>query len=361
MSKKIYIFILSTALMHTNKVNSQDFHFSQFGEAPQLINPSLTGVSSVLKASVIYRDQWRTVTVPYKTYGFSLESRLKTSSWEQVDGKSMTFTKKSFNRFAGGLSFYSDKAGDGNLRTTQFNVNLATFVPLNKESNLSLGLQGSVVQRKIDFSNLVFSNQYNGTGYDASMANGENSKSFSFIYPDLGAGINWNYTGSEKLIVANRQKKANIGLAIFHINRPKQSYLVSSTPKIGFKYVFHGDFAIGLPHTNVAIAPSFLIQLQNTSHEIIAGTAVKYYIKENSKYTGIIQRTSVGFGAYYRYGDAVIFSFSYDKKQQYGIGISYDMNISGLTKVSKLSGGPEITLRYNTGNAFLYQKKAKPD
>lgn len=360
MSKKIYILILSLVFINTCKIKAQDFRFSQYTEVPQLVNPALTGASAIFKASVIYRDQWRTVTVPYKTYGFSVESRFKTSSWEQVPGKSMTFTKKSFNRFAGGLSFYSDKAGDGNLRTTQFNVNLATFVPLSRESNLSIGFQGSVVQRKIDFSNLIFSNQYNGAGYDASMANGENSKSFSFIYPDLGAGINWNYTGSEKLIVANRQKKANVGLAIFHINRPQQTYLMSSTPKIGFKYVFHGDFVIGVPRTNIAFAPSFLAQLQNSNHEIVAGTAVKYYIKENSKYTGIIQRTSIGFGAYYRYRDAVIFSFSYDKKQQYGIGISYDMNISGLSKVSKLSGGPEITLRYNTGNAYLFQKKVNP-
>lgn len=360
MSKKLFTLILSAVFLKTFNCTAQDFHFSQFNEAQHMINPALTGVSSPLKANIIYRDQWRTVTIPYKTYGFSVDTRFKTSSWEQVEGKSMTFTKKNFNRFAGGLSFYSDQAGDGNLRTTQLNINLSTFVPINRESNLSIGIQGSVVQRKIDFSNLVFSNQYSGTGYDASMANGENSKAFSFIYPDLGAGINWNYTGSEKLIVANKQKKANVGLAIYHINRPKQSYLAYSAPKINFKYVFHGDFIIGLPKTNVAIAPSFLVQLQNTSHEIIAGTAIKYYIKENSKYTGIIQRTSVGFGAHYRYRDAVILSFSYDKNQKYGIGISYDLNVSGLTKVSKLSGGPEITLRYNTGNAYLFQKKVNP-
>lgn len=54
---------------------SQDFHFSQFNETPDLVNPALTGVSNIMRASIIYRDQWRSVTVPYTTYGVSVESR----------------------------------------------------------------------------------------------------------------------------------------------------------------------------------------------------------------------------------------------------------------------------------------------
>ncbi|MDF2453787.1 MAG: hypothetical protein K0S26_3291 [Bacteroidota bacterium] len=360
MIKPIFIFLFTGVLLAGHRTSAQDFHFSQFNENSSLINPALTGASGILKASLAYKDQWRTVTTPYKTYGVSVESRLKTSAWKAIEGKSMTFSKQSFSRFAGGLAFYSDKAGDGNLRTTQVNLSLATFVPINKNSNLSLGLQGSMVQRKIDFSNLVFSNQYGGSGYDASIANGENAKSSSFIYPDLAAGLNYNYAKPEKLVVANNQKKINIGVAVYHLNQPKQSYLVASSPKINFKYVLHGDFLIGIPRSNIAIAPAYLMQLQATNYEVIAGTSIKYYIKEDSKYTGIIQRTSVSFGAFYRYNDALILSVGYDKKQQFGIGFSYDLNLSGLTKVSKISGGPEITLRFNSSNPYLFQKKVNP-
>ena len=58
-------------------IKAQDLHFSQFNENPSLINPALTGANSVMRASAVYRDQWRTVTVPYKTYGVSFESRFK--------------------------------------------------------------------------------------------------------------------------------------------------------------------------------------------------------------------------------------------------------------------------------------------
>jgi type IX secretion system PorP/SprF family membrane protein len=340
-------------------LKSQDLHFSQFNENPSLVNPALTGATSVFRASAIYRDQWRSVTAPYKTYGVSVESRFKTTNWNKVEGKSMTFTKSSFSKFAGGLSFYSDKAGDGNMSINQLNASLASFITLNANNRLSLGLQGSLAQRKIDFSKLIFSNQYNGTGYDAAMNNGENVASQVFVYPDLAAGLNWSFTTNDNLVAVNRQKKANVGIAFYHINKPGQSYLGKNGAKLDMKYVLHGDFLFGIPGTNIGIAPTYLFQFQGPVKELTAGTLIKYYINEDSKYTGIIQRTAINVGVFYRYKDAVIFSFSYDKRQQYSIGFSYDFNVSGLSKATRLNGGPEITLKFNTANSYLYQKKPK--
>lgn len=342
-------------------LRAQDLHFSQFNENPSLINPALTGLSGVLRVSAMYRDQWRTATVPYKTYGISVESRFKTSSWNKVEGQSMTFTKSSFNKFSGGLSFYSDRSGDGNMSINQLNLSLASFVNINSNSKLSLGLQGSFAQRKIDYSKLSFSNQFNGAGYDPGASNSENIASQVFVYPDLAGGVNWSFATKDNLVSENGQRKVNVGIALYHINQPRQFYLTGSSPKLNMKYVLHGDFLFGITGTNMAIAPSYLFQFQGPNKELMAGALIKYYIKEDSKYTGIIQRTSVNIGVFYRHQDAVIFSFSYDKRQQYSIGFSYDVNISGLSKTTKFSGGPEITFKYNTANAYLYQKKTKPE
>jgi type IX secretion system PorP/SprF family membrane protein len=341
------------------QLNAQDLHFSQFNENPSLINPALTGSSGVFRASANYRDQWRNATTPYKTYGVSVESKFKTSNWDKVEGKSMTFANNSFSRFAGGLSFYSDKAGDGNMSFTQLNASLATFVAISKSSNLSFGVQGSVAQRKIDYSKLVFSNQYNGIGYDANIVNGENLAFQSFIYPDIAAGLNWSYSSKENVINSNKQVKANMGVAFYHINQPKSSYLAGGNDKLKLKYVFHGNFLFCFANSNIGIAPSYLFQFQGKSKELIAGTLIKYYMKEDSKYTGIILRSSINLGLFYRYQDAAIVSLSYDIKQKYSIGISYDLNVSGLSKTTKYSGGPEIVLKFNSGNAYLYQKKPR--
>src|ERR1043165_9896827 len=100
-----------------------------------------------MRTSVIDKDQWRSVTVPYNTYGASFDMKFKASSWDKVDPfKTRTF-KRSFNKLSGGLSFYSDKAGDGNMGTNQANLSLATFVKAGEKSSLALGLQGSGVQK----------------------------------------------------------------------------------------------------------------------------------------------------------------------------------------------------------------------
>lgn len=351
--------ILVILFMATKNGYSQDLHFSQYNENPSLINPALVGVASVFRASAIYKDQWRSATTPYKTFGVSVDSKFKPSNWSKVDGQSMRFSKTSFGRMAGGLSCYTDRAGDGNMSSTKINLSLSTFVRVSEYSHLSLGLQGSFVQHKIDFSQLVFANQFTGSGYDANMLNNEQMASQTFNYAVGSAGLNWSYASKENIMVSNDQTKANIGVAFFNINQPKQYYLADQNTNLLMKTVLHGDLLYNFHGTNIGIAPSYVLQFQGKSKEIVAGTFIKYYIKEDSKYTGIILRSSLNFGAFYRYGDAIILAVNFDKRQKYSIGFSYDINLSGFSKGTYLRGGPEFTLRYNTANAYLYQKKPK--
>jgi type IX secretion system PorP/SprF family membrane protein len=349
------ILILPAILLIGSLIHAQDLHFSQYMQTPSLVNPALTGASSVIRASVIYKDQWRSVTVPYKTYGASFEMKFKASNWEKADKYRTKIYKQSFSRLAGGLSFYSDKAGDGNMGSTQVNLTLATFVPTSRYSSLSVGLQASVVQQKVDVSKLVFPNQYGSNGYDPTLNSGENYASQNFLYPDFAGGINWSYGYNEKTIGANNEKRANIGIAMYHINQPKQLYLDDSHERLNAKYIFHADVLLGLRNTNVALIPSFISTFQGTSMEMIEGFMVKYYFKEDSKYTGIIKRSGLGFGASYRNMDAFIFSILFEY-ENYAAGVSYDLNTSRLTRATTGRGGPEIFIRFVTPNPFLYQK-----
>jgi type IX secretion system PorP/SprF family membrane protein len=350
------ILLISVLIFLGNYLFSQDLHFSQYNQTPSLVNPALTGASSVFRASVIYKDQWRSVTVPYKTYGASIELKFKASNWEKNQPYTLTrFYKKSFSRLAGGLSFYSDKAGDGNMGSNQVNLSLATFIPINKNTSLSAGLQASVVQRQVDFAKLSFPNQYNGLGgYNNTINSGENYSSQNFIYPDFAGGVLWSYGFNEKSIAANNELKASLGAAMFHINQPKQKYLEVTNERLNAKYVIHGDFLIGIRNTNVAFAPSFMASFQGPSTEILAGTLIKYYFKDDSKYTGFIKRSAFSIGGFYRNRDAMILSAMIEY-EQYAIGFSYDLNTSKLTNASTGRGGPEIFIRFVTPNPFLFQ------
>ncbi len=354
---KNIFFILCGVLIIVTSAYSQDMHFSQYDENPSLVNPALTGVNYVMRASVIYKDQWRSVTVPYKTYGVSYDMKFKASSWDKVDPfKTKTF-KKSFNRLSGGLAFYSDKAGDGNMGTNQASLSLASFIKAGEYSLISLGLQGGIVQKTVDYSKFVFSNQYNGTtGYDPNIINGEHYGSQSFVYPDFAAGLLWNYSQEEKSIGENNQIKADFGFGIFHINKPKQKFLVGTNEKLFSKYVIHGKLLMGIPNTNIGLAPSFLVEVQGPNKEIVGGLMIKYYLRDDSKYTGYVKRSSIGLGVDYRYKDAVIVGLLLEMGH-YAVGLCYDINTSALTKVSTLRGGPEIMIRFNSTNPYLFQKR----
>jgi type IX secretion system PorP/SprF family membrane protein len=334
---------------------AQDLHFSQYMQTPSLVNPALTGASSVVRASVIYKDQWRSVTVPYKTFGASFEMKLKASNWERADKFKTKIYKKSFSRMAAGISFYRDRAGDGNMGSTQANFSLATFVPTSKYSSLSVGLQASMVQQSVDVSKLVFPNQYGTNGYDPSLNSGENYASQNFIYPDVAAGINWSYGYNDRSIGANNEQRANVGISAYHINSPKQLYLDDSHERLNPKFVFHADVLFGVRNTNVALIPSFIASMQGPSLEMMEGFMIKYYFKEDSKYTGIIKRSGLGLGVSYRNTDAAIFSLLFEY-ENYAVGVSYDLNVSKLSRATTGRGGPEICIRYVTPNPFLYQK-----
>ncbi len=353
---KKYLLVLVCVLCVKFNAFSQDIHFSQYNENPSLINPALTGAYYVMRASVIYRDQWGSVTVPYRTYGASYEMKFKASEWEKQDPFKTKLYKKAYNRLAGGLSFYSDKAGDGQMGTNVGNLSIATFIKTGAFSSISLGLQGGIIQKTVNYSKFVFSNQYNGSTYDTNLPSGEPTGTRSFVSPDVNAGLLYYYGKEESSIGENNHLYGDFGFSMMHINKPKQKLLSITDERLYTKFIVHGKYLIGLPHSNVSLAPSFLFQQQGPQNEFMSGLMVKYSIKNDTKYTGYIKKSYFGIGAYYRNKDAVIASVLLEMGH-YALGFTYDLNVSALTKVSTLRGGPEIMFRYNTTNKFLYQKR----
>ena len=64
-------------IIAANQVSAQtDPHFTQNYTYPMYINPAMTGSSDGdYRASAIYRGQWGSITNPYRTAGFSFDTR----------------------------------------------------------------------------------------------------------------------------------------------------------------------------------------------------------------------------------------------------------------------------------------------
>jgi hypothetical protein len=81
---------------------------------------------------------------------------------------------------------------------------------------------------------------------------------------------------------------------------------------------------------------------------------VKYYLGDDSKYTGTIKRSTFSMGVFYRGNDALIISTMFEYLH-FAYGFSYDINTSKLVTASKARGGAEFFIRFNSLNPFLFQ------
>ena len=320
---------------------AQDIHFSQYYNSPLQLNPAHAGGFGKIQAILNYKDQWKSVAgVPFRTYGGSVDCSITRKKW-----------KKSY--MGVGVFFFSDKAGDGSMGTTEGSLSVASFKKLDKRNSLSGGLQFGFAQRSVNFSAFTWDNQYDGMNYNSSTPAAENFGASKFLIMDVGLGAVWNFDKDEQYTTANNAFKAKAGLAVFHLNRPRYTFLGNGNERQFMKFVFHSSTAIGIKNTRGTIIPSFIVFKQGPQKEITFGGVYKYLLKRDSKITGYIKSSYLYFGAHYRWRDAIIASMHFDVGNL-GFGFSYDINTSKLRTASTLKGGFEISVRFRTLDDYMF-------
>jgi len=359
-------FILRNAvviLLLSKVAVAQDIHFSQFTQSPLTVNPALAGTTVWIRAGIIARDQWRAVhsdnsNNTFTTLGASFDVKSK-KRWIKDARKTEQYRQSGDNGFGWGVNIYNDRAGDGHIGTLSANGSLAYQIMTGAKSMLALGMQAGMMQRSINFSKLYWGSQYDpgsSTGYNTSLpadkavAGGDNS----ILFGDLSSGIIYTYKKNERYMRGNDQMDLTLGAALFHVARPRYSF-VDSEERLYQRLVIHGTSTIGIKNTSIALVPAFMIQQQGPNQEIYAGSMVRYMLKEDSKYTGYIKGASVSAGGYYRNRDAFVIAALFEFSS-YGIGASYDINVSGLKRVSTGRGGFELTLRFLNPAPFLFSQ-----
>lgn len=315
-------------------------HFSQFTRISNYLNPALTGVyDGDWRLSSNYRNQWKTVPVPYKTMLFSLETKL-------FNQKIKTGT------LASALYFGKDKAGDGDLGWTQIGLSTAYAIPLKNNLFISVGLQGSLGQRSIGFDKLTFDNQYNGTQFDPTQGSGENADRSQFFYGDISGGINFHYQ-------KDTRTKLDIGGSLAHITSPKNGFYKNNTLRTTpqrLSYYLNASFKVG---SKIDLMPAVLYQeagtLDNLSQELVSQLQFKYYLNQ-ARFRTIALSIGGGYRHTFKNPDAIITYFGIDY-QDLAAHISYDINISDFSLATEHRGGIELALEYIFTKP---QKKATP-
>ncbi len=303
--------------------HAQDFHLSQYNAAPLYLNPAMTGMfEGSYRAHIHYRNQWRSVASPFTTAMVSFDMPWK--------------------KFGIGAMILNDRAGVGNYNVLNFNLGGAYDFAIDsaKHHHFSVGPQLGFIHKSVNMDKLLFHNQYtnsNSGGFDPGLPNGEITSNASIILPDLNAGVMYYYS-NDRFVV-----NPFIGFSVFHITQPKQSFY-ENEERLPRRYVFHLGTKINVSPL-VQITPQLFIMNQVNANEKTISMEGSYYLKSQDSwvFAGITYR-SFKFKEFSN-NDAYILLVGM-KYARFTGRISYDINTSSLTSVSKGRGGIELSLTY---------------
>lgn len=306
------------------KAISQDIHFSQFNETPLLRNPALAGLfTGDIRFQAVHRTQWQSVTVPYQTTSLNGEFKLPVG--------------KSEDYITIGAQILYDRAGTIAMTGTHILPAVNYHKSLSEERNmyLSLGFMGGPVQRRFDRTKVTTNSQYDGSGYNPGLSDGEPFTGTSYTYFDGTAGMSFNAQLGDNL-----DNNVFFGVAYHHFNKPSNiSFYGDSKLKLDPKWVYSAGARLSsTDQSYVTIQADYSMQGPHT--EAIGGLIYTYKLDDD-----VDPKYLIHGGAFVRLKDAII-PLAKIEMRPLSVSVSYDANISKLSSASRGRGGFEMALAY---------------
>ena len=298
----------------------QDIHFSQFESSPLNLSPAQTGdFDRDFRAVMNHRNQWQSVTVPYLTIAASFE------------GKTYKISSIEPDFIAYGLLLNADKAGDGNLGTTQLKFSTAYHHLFrgNMLQSMAFGLNVGYNYQSIDYTKFYFGSQFNGFQYDKNLYSGEVFQSNKLSFWDFSTGL--QVSGKMDTI------GFTFGIVYNHLNHPQQSFNDIPQSKLDGKFNTY-LFVSWKLNTNNYLLPSLIYYRQGVLNEMDFGGIFKHHTQQ-------LAFPNIYAGGWIRWKDAAIVKAGFDYRNV-TFGISYDINYSKLYVASRGYGGYEISVIY---------------
>ena len=200
------------------------------------------------------------------------------------------------------------------------------------------GIQTGVVFRKSDLSKQTFPSQWDySTGtFNQSFNNMENNayNNGALTYIDLNMGVQWSKQYGKLLPKA--------GIALNHINRPKDTYFATAFEHLRMRKVIHAELDY-FYSSRLTIQPKILSMFTDKTDDFIIGSNVKYA-------TGNKVISSVFGGIFFRDGFAANSDAFYPVLgcvyKDFTVGVSYDYNVSALSENLARKGSFEVSVIY---------------
>ena len=327
------LLLLIAILGLCSNLKAQDPAYTQFYASPVFINPAFTGTTMAPRISLVYRNQWASLTNAYTTYSAAYE--------QFVDQLNSGF----------GASLMVDDQGDGLVRTTFFKALYSYQLTITDGYYVKIGVEAGLTQANYAWDRFTFPDQLDKlTGAVDPLGN-----------PNLTAEIRPDDTNATYFDIGSGllaySKYFYAGLALKHLSRPNDGIIrINDELTDGLPLMWSAQLGTQINfnegnnrNRRSFISPNLMFLKQADYGQINAGV-----------YGGM---SFIFAGAWYRHAfsnpDAIMFLIGV----QQGIikvGYSYDMTVSELA-VNPSGGAHEISLILNFENSesFKRQRRAK--
>ncbi len=308
-------FLLAAAV----PAGAQDLHFSQPYLFALQCSPAQTGLyEGDFRAAAIYRSQWSSVPVPYRTMGLSADK-----NWWH----------RGANGIGAGIQVAHDKAGDAGLSWTQLGITGSVHRSFSAQQTLSAGFGLALVQRQVDISGLRFKNQWTGDVFDPALPSKESFNQSSGLAPSLSAGLAW------RLAVSRSRTQAEVAVGAFHLNRPELGLGdAAAASRLPLRWSLQANCVVEA-NESADLVVFALVQQMRTARELVFGAGGRLWLTPGQS----ALRATLGI----RFGDALLPAVQYEAGD-WTVGLSYDWNISGFKAATAGRGGFEIGAVYRS-------------
>jgi type IX secretion system PorP/SprF family membrane protein len=321
----------------------QDLHFSQISQMPLLLNPGATGMmDGVMRASLQHRNQW---------VGSNGKFNNTMAAFDMNFLKDQGYNK---GYLGVGAFFFNDAAGDGNYGKQSGALSFSGAIPMGRGGNhtLSLGLQAGFASTSINGQNLIFESQWNGTTYDPNTLSGEAIVP-SYSYSDVSTGLYYTIDGSNSTFAGKTKSKFNLGLAVYHANKPKLRYTIGGTERLNRKFVAHANYVKEVAGSNIRLSADVAQFMQGKNRETIYGGMFGLKLVDNVNYPG--GSSYIGLGLHFRTFESIIPSFMVEMRG-FRFELSYDATLSYWRKAAG-GGSLELSLVYTHFDLGLFKSQ----
>lgn len=311
------------------QVYSQDPVFSQFYNAPLLLNAAFAGNTYTPMINLNYRNQWPGLGNIYTTYAVSYDQ-----FFEKIKG-------------GVGVSLLTDNAGDGILKTTGLTGYYSYRIKVKGDLYIKGGLEAGWTNTALNWNKLQFGDALE-VMLDGSTPGGTQINSLEMQAGNLS--LNQIKIGAGFLLY---NPNYYIGLGIKNLNSPALPFLANSFSNsdvlidVPVRVSLHAGGQIVLKPGNKNrigsfISPNIMWQRQKGFDQINLGA----YLSINAIHGGLWYRHTI------QNGDALIASFG-AKIDYFRFTYSFDLTMSALG----LDQGGSHELGIGINFDYLYPKK----